>query len=152
MSKWVADQNADRDAITALRGVDADAAEYLADELARLRAVEDKATTKTKAKHTPLPWKVEIVPIPSAAEWGRNRPRYGLILAPDGVCIAETCYRQRENNARLIVRAVNSHQALMDALERLLRIVDSDVHRNYCGNPECRLCQAEAALALAKED
>ena len=108
-------------------------------------------TTKAKAKHTPLPWKVEIVPIPSeTAECGRNRPRYGLILAPDGVCIAETCFKQREANARLIVRAVNSHKALVEACRaahQALMPLAQEPHPLV----ENALDKLDAALALAKE-
>ncbi len=49
-------------------------------------------------------------------------------------------------NAALIVRAVNSHDALVSALEGL--VSDRHDHNNLC---PCPWCYARAALAAAKE-
>lgn len=63
------------------------------------------------AEHTPLPWIVD--PIPAAARVVR-----GEYVGPGGVVAQATC----PADAEFIARAVNAHQALVDACRAALGI------------------------------
>ena len=60
----------------------------------------------------------------------------------------EKCMAKARANAALIVRAVNSHQSLIDALEWYVKHDDSGENDGYY---IAGLNAAKAALALAKE-
>jgi len=91
---------------------------------------------------TPVPWKVA------------DGPDRGIILTADDAEV-EVCRVTADNtdwpvveaDAKLIVRAVNSHAALVAACEGLLDENDTEPH----GECDCAQCVARAALAAAKE-
>lgn len=87
-------------------------------DMARL---DRNATRNMKADHTPLPWAIY--------DYGGQIPRYpkNIIEAPTGESIAiieggwpQCTQAENEANARFIVKAVNSHDALIEALQRLI--------------------------------
>jgi len=90
-----------------------------------------------EAKHTATPWKE---PVRSGSgnyfiyAEGREQPICGVSFHDDGGA-----------NAEFIVRACNSHDALVSALRNLYEAIDSCVDLT----PEV-LQQASAALSLAK--
>lgn len=64
----------------------------------------------------------------------------------------EKCMAKARANAALIVRAVNSHQSLIDALEKFDRICTRRWRSLPADSPEkSAINEARAALALAKE-
>jgi hypothetical protein len=97
-------------------------------------------------KHMPLPWR------------RHDRMDYAEILCADGSSAPVIAMVAKADDADLIVQAVNSHYALIEALEGLLKY---EGHHDYCGHaPDydkpC-VCgfnevdsKARAALSLAK--
>lgn len=94
-------------------------------------------TTKHTAGHTALPWAYEIdngkaviVHQPDA-----STPLNGRRIA---VITQLTKYMSAEEatNARLISRAVNSHQALLDACRLALEVIRRHNLEPYCGEDE----------------
>ena len=88
-----------------------------------------------KAAHTPTPWSVRA---------SRNDEGYGLlicdedqtILAGMDTWLGPTPEAEMEANAQFIVRACNSHAALVEAVERLLNQVTgpAQVYGDGIGN------------------
>ena len=99
-------------------------------------------------KHTPRPWNGK----PTATPWKMfnneitDSKNYTIAITKN--CGAE----ENQVNARLIVRAVNSHEALVEALEDILH---KAIHAETAIDIEYGLLRiveiAEAALAAAKE-
>ena len=54
-----------------------------------------------------------------------------------------------EADARHIVRAVNSHESLVKALERLVEVAGCSHYKGQA--PNCSYCQAQAAIAKATQ-
>lgn len=74
-------------------------------------------------KHTPTPWRIEQHPNPKMGFgiYGNERsPISAVYLFPSGE--TEICNYLTEANAELIVRAVNAHDDLVAALEKLTKI------------------------------
>lgn len=102
-------------------------------------------TTETKATHTPGPWKtggvmtrVEVLPD------GWNMP---MCVADCHTKSAPNSEAERVANAAFIVRACNSHDALVAAL---CRAVDASNAHNAGGHIDYDwIGEAERALALA---
>jgi len=109
--------------------------------------------TKERARHTPTPWEVDN----NNGAHGTCTIRHfrtsadGSFKAPFGEAIADLMGSspEREANADFIVRAVNSHEAMVEALKTLVDIV-AEIH------PEADslggLDQARAALAATAEE
>lgn len=111
-------------------------------------------TDEPAPEHSPLPWRT------SPAHMGRihihaplNAAESGPIAAVLNPFPAGTEGNAMEANAALIVRAVNSHDTLVEALEGLLNVAR---HSIACQKDHC-VCgvsqaygQARAALAAAK--
>lgn len=98
------------------------------------------------AKHTAIPWGIEAVSDAVRIVVGKGRQKVIIArLCPPQLPEAETW-----ENARLIVRSVNSHDALVKALQGF---VSDECH---CGEPgvqkPCVQCDARAALALATKE
>ena len=101
---------------------------------------------------TPRPWEMRPAQIGQTVDADGSRDfGIGAVIGDQNYCIAETFWRvdqltfaPAEANARLIVRAVNSHDALVKALVNSLLGLDP-----YTNPPEL-LEQARAALALAR--
>lgn len=99
-------------------------------------------------EHTPTPWAVDYLD-----KHGQRVVRSEHIE----VC---TCWhhcvgaieKEMEANAALIVKAVNSHQALVDALRDVLSMLDQNntAPGKFLYSQE-RIAKARAALALAGE-
>lgn len=94
-------------------------------------------------QHTPLPWLLAD-------------HDFEVVVSGDGTVIADTWRRSghiypkpiREANARFIFRAVNSHEALVEALQFALR-------ESGCDGDLCNYRwheKARAALALAEKE
>lgn len=81
-------------------------------------------TSETKTEHTPLPWETGLVPARGygAIIVAAQRDTYMAVAdLPETTLRAESA----EANAALIVRAVNSHAALVEALTALKEQVRS---------------------------
>jgi hypothetical protein len=89
-----------------------------------------------KPDSSPLPWDYEKL----SFTWDYI---YG-IYSSNNMCVFSTI---NEDNAKLVCRAVNSHAALVDALESLLEIWRSDVIEVDVAQ---RLIKADAVLAAVK--
>lgn len=97
-----------------------------------------------KTQHTPGPWHIGMNPGP-------------IIYGPKGEQIADCSSitmlkEENKANATLIVRAANSHQALVELAQELLReceIVKKADH--LCLNHDTFAEKARAALKLAQE-
>ena len=108
-----------------------------------------------KAAHTPTPWSVRAA---------RNDEGYGLlicdedqtILAGMDTWLGPTPEAEMEANAAFIVRACNSHAALVEALRKMMKLVADfeDAAKGDCDMPELSEAdsiheQARAAIARA---
>lgn len=98
----------------------------------------------TKAKHTPTPWKIEFN---SKCEIVAKEGTIATLDLPmkrelgyDGACLLE------EANASFIVKAVNSHEALVEAL-KLARVLLGGFE-DYPGSSEAK--KIEEALKQAE--
>lgn len=101
------------------RTLDPSTAKLRSDVLDRTAA---KMLEAVKAEHTPTPWKVQMV-----KEWGQE-VEYPQVVTPDGIiCNGLSLIPgfSREANAAFIVRAVNSHDALLEALTNVMGWYDS---------------------------
>jgi len=97
-------------------------------------------TTKAgEIAHTQLPW--EVGAKPNRIE-PKNAPRYEL---NDGWIIADTMGPDADANAVLIVRAVNCHADLLEALKRALPHIPED-EPDFADTREL----AERAIARAR--
>jgi len=97
----------------------------------------------TKQPHTPTPWNGNIsqprgMPCVESVGLANGGHITALCPGPDGTA-----------NAAFIVRAVNNHTALIEAIERLLNYEDEAPPADSFG-PEV-YAKARAALAKAKE-
>lgn len=108
----------------------------------------------TQPKHTPTPWK-------AIEHENKNAFEGNIVITPndmnDAVCTVWTCDTEEETqaNAAFIVRACNSHAALVEALEDLFNCcmaeIDEDgecINEGFSSNSA--LGKAKAALTLAK--
>jgi len=91
-------------------------------------------------KHTPTPWK-----------WMPGEGQF--IVAPDGTIVAEIpCQGANPADGEFIARAVNAHEDLMTALERI-----KDLSDYWCSDSTLHTllkvinAKADAALSKAKE-
>jgi hypothetical protein len=99
---------------------------------------------EAQESHTPLPWYATGCHVQSAK---LNEDNY--------ICECEgNTLVQADANAELIVRAVNSHAALVEACkaarQRILRATDSDPAYHAYTDGRTPLQMLEAALALAE--
>lgn len=105
---------------------------------------------KTKAKHTPTPWKVEEEKI----SVGKGRlisikGANGFSLAVVGV----EDYPLMEQDAALIVRAVNVHDELLAASKRALSQYQAFVKEQWLkDDPFHQRTMAEISAAIAKAE
>jgi len=103
---------------------------------------------ETQSKHTATPWKVD------------NKLKQ-YVVADEvvgvrvGYPILSCCTENEETNAEFIVRAVNSHEALVeacnDALELLGGCQCERPKYQQRHNEKCIACKIEEALKLARE-
>jgi len=105
---------------------------------------ETDMETKTKPMHTETPWEITRE---------MNEHSEGLAIESDTTVVATLCgglpKYEVQANAEFIVRAVNSHEALLSALRALTAIVNG-------GNPgkiktQGYLDKARAAIAQATQ-
>ena len=100
----------------------------------------------TEAKHTPTPWAYDAKDKSVFYDDG------GIVFPRIALIDDNTSPAQQAADGVLICRAVNSHAALVDALQDILdnEMQESeDQHRVFFNNEELR--KACAALALALE-
>lgn len=93
----------------------------------------------TKSAHTPTPWRQEMIEGESGI---RNLYAFNNRVE---VCVGQVF--TGPNEAAFIVRAVNAHDALVEALEAALPYLEYDTYENYGAPVE----KVRAALKLAKE-
>jgi hypothetical protein len=102
--------------------------------------------------HTPTPWYVQ-----AGSSIESDGAFYIRSVSKPNTCIAKLDGHSSEideANAALIVRAVNSHAALVNAIEWLVMRMESEKRRfplKEQKKRELHLRSARAALALAKE-
>lgn len=116
----------------------------------------------SEQKHTPLPWKAgpysSIVGIAISAQPDPNKNR--VVVAGTTGAFSDDHKGEHEANAALIVRAVNSHEALVKAVSDMLEMIeegaiDSPEVGVGCGAPQWKVHDewahyAKNALASAK--
>lgn len=99
--------------------------------------------------HTPLPWR--IVPI-GGERYIESDAGFVCDMQRNDRPDAASCHMADEDSA-FIVRACNSHEALINALELVVKLIDEDVIRVRESERnqliEC-LEKANVAIALAK--
>ena len=100
-------------------------------------------TTTANMTHSPLPWRRNIPPI----------AKYPIIYSGRNthVCQVITQYlsvEEQEANAQLICTAVNSHQALVEALDGFRQAL-AMLERHDPGTADAIRMEHRAALALA---
>lgn len=89
--------------------------------------------------HTPIPW--------INAKAIHHDSDYHYVEGQNGEWIADIIGSDAEPNAEFIVRAVNSHQALVEALEGMMTWKPS----GFAVKPKAdAIAKAQAALKLAK--
>lgn len=79
-----------------------------------------------KTKHTPTPWKIGLDETFSPAKWdiGFNSIENGEQAGVGYAKVAARCYTKED--AAFIVRAVNSHEALLDAAKRAEKFISEE--------------------------
>ena len=102
------------------------------------------------SEHTPIPWSISKRGVACICA---NTPNSNIIVNCGGWGNnTHEIIPEQEANAALIVKAVNSHDALVAALKRVLSIGPMGC---YCGlvdsSIQCDTCQANAALKSAGE-
>ncbi len=112
-------------------------------------------STQPAPAHTPTPWAISGFDTTTviAIQDGPNRARQEYVDGRHQYTIARAGdipgIYERAANAALIVRAVNSHAALVEALEYLIGECDEDMDDDY--NPHAApLARARAGLATAR--
>ena len=128
----------------------------------------DQAEDKTMANHTPTPWMTDGVAVQPYVN-DRGRPTsggaIGIFAGPSGIActalVVPGCLPAigREDaakaNAHFIVRAVNSHEALVAALKEAERFMAYFAHETDGvfvgpGTPTTCLAQIRASLSQAR--
>jgi hypothetical protein len=93
-------------------------------------------------KHTPTPWRVAIEP-----PYEESARIFSGDIYLGSLGNSDQTKDETRANAEFIVRAVNSHDALVAALRRIMPHQQSSTHSHDCG---CSYCEAVNALALAE--
>jgi len=95
-------------------------------------------------QHSPLPWRWE----PRESLVGYHD---AVLLAADGSGVAyhSASWPVDSADAAFIVRCVNSHAALLDALKGLVNHSECCCDGRHC-DKDCIWCAAKAAIALAE--
>lgn len=83
---------------------------------------------KTQAKHTPTPWNYSENSVNAWSDSCKDRGNIFSCQLRTGTHIPEN---QNEINAGFIVRAVNSHEELLEACKRVLAMLE---HCGYGGS------------------
>ena len=96
------------------------------------------------SKHTPTPWHLEEI-----VEGVEELKGMRSICGPDGDAPSVSDYVELAD-AELIVRAVNSHNALVAALERFVRDADNVADALNITGLDDAIEQARAALRAAR--
>ena len=104
--------------------------------------------TKTKATHTPLPWVANGLQV----SWHKPDTNFSYRIADADFGGDEFDKPTVNANARFIVRACNSHEALLDALGIAALTLEA-AYLNYGSNIAAKVAAktARAAIALATE-
>lgn len=99
--------------------------------------VSDVPPSMYEPRTTPRPWRAK--PVPRAV-------RTAFLCAADGTVVSQRV--EEMDDARLIVRAVNAHDAMREALAWALDQIEDDLDLDH----QAALSAARAALALADTD
>lgn len=97
--------------------------------------------------HTPLPWKAHGCAVYQADDWREGKNLGGQKI----VGLEDDAYPTNQNiaNAELIVRAVNSHQALCDALKAVVAALTQPVQTSGLREPTtCDILRGDATFAV----
>lgn len=104
------------------------------------------------AEHSKLPWQIDE-DYPNCIQTSGNPDMEVCecsIMIWDGHKMHTAGYGEDEANAALIVRAVNSHQALVEALEKIARIENQEFGNDWEEIEQARSI-AQAALSALRE-
>jgi len=112
---------------------------------------EDTATpepVRQEEEHTPLHWMIHE-PLDCQGKCGYPHNRTVIVHSEYGIQIADCGTRSRvaRDNAAFIVRSVNNHKRLIDAMIKAIRLLDDHVD-----NALEAVVILRAALAEGKED
>ena len=99
--------------------------------------------------HTPIPWKVSDK-FPGRIFPDAQKPTCYQVIADVHVDTSEplNCQKQDRDNAAFIVRAVNSHEKLVEMVETALIYLTD----NTACNKDLLIADLQYALTTAKED
>lgn len=112
-----------------------------------------------ETKHTPGPWEIGTFD-----EYEHNKAQTFAVITPEGefsvlaYVFAPKCNKaEGEANGEFIIRACNSHKALLDACKELLGLWWNSVSK--CAAEDCSVCVGnakkkeafEAVIALAEK-
>ncbi len=115
------------------------------------RPLRTEAQARAAIMHTPTPWAVNSPPV---SGWPASNGDYRInIIGADGRSVGYV-HRTRDPstggaNASLIVKAVNCHAELLEALEALIKATKVALSDGY--SPESALYDARAAITRARE-
>lgn len=94
------------------------------------------------AEHSPLPWKVDMTHRGDQIFVDADGEELGYLYTNDGA--DEPTWLPVEANAAFIVRACNSHAALVEALTKALELLE----RNGIDRPDIRAALEEATAIV----
>lgn len=97
------------------------------------------------AKHSDLPWRI----VPAAGEYRIYTGSIGENLQGEQIASTYLKGEDDEANAQYIVTCCNSHQALVEALQTLIRDGECYCADYVADKSPCGHCQARSALSAA---
>ena len=105
----------------------------------------------SEVKHSPLPWITD--PSNENLICVDSRPyEYICRVSPSEFSNSSHSREHEIANASFVIRAVNNHDALVAALEGMIRRFEQRDGERPHGNCGCTYCEARLALAAAKEE
>ncbi|TXG96563.1 MAG: hypothetical protein E6R08_09160 [Nevskiaceae bacterium] len=116
----------------------------------------------SEGKHTPTPWRLRTegnlgsaIEAPSGKRYSELDDGYRIVCSYQECCASDQYLVQEENrraNGEFIVRAVNSHHALVDVLSRWLAYAEEELSEfdlEECESENlCDRCQSAGCINL----